>query len=67
MTTPKPATTESRFLVQCGSFKTNEQSESVLATLAFSGIESRVTKGNDCCIRVLSGPFNKEQANTLIR
>ncbi|EOW0743125.1 TPA: SPOR domain-containing protein [Proteus mirabilis] len=67
ITTPKPATTEARFLVQCGSFKTNEQAESVRATLAFSGIESRVTKGNDGWIRVLSGPFNKEQANTLSR
>lgn len=63
-TQPKPAV-EGRFLVQCGSFKNTEQAESVRATLAFSGIESRVTKGNDGWIRVLSGPFSKEQANSV--
>ena len=65
--TPAKPVTESRFLVQCGSFKNTEQAESVRATLAFSGVESRVAKGNDGWIRVLSGPYNKEQANTVSR
>ncbi|MBG3012000.1 SPOR domain-containing protein [Proteus mirabilis] len=65
VTTPKPAVTETNFLVQCGSFKNTEQAESVRATLAFSGVESRVTKGNDGWIRVLSGPYSKEQANSV--
>lgn len=64
---PKPAVTETNFLVQCGSFKNTEQAESVRATLAFSGVESRVTQGNDGWIRVLSGPYNKEQANSVSR
>lgn len=62
---PKPAVATTHFLVQCGSFKNTEQAESVRATLAFSGIESRVTKGNDSWIRVLSGPYSKEQANSV--
>lgn len=65
VTTPKPTVTEAKFLVQCGSFKNTEQAESVRATLAFSGVESRVTKGNDGWIRVLSGPYSKEQANSV--
>ncbi|MBJ2109872.1 SPOR domain-containing protein [Proteus terrae] len=67
VTPTKPAVTEANFLVQCGSFKNTEQAESVRATLAFSGVESRVTKGNDGWIRVLSGPYNKEQANSVSR
>lgn len=67
VTPPKSAVTEARFLVQCGSFKNTEQAESVRATLAFSGVESRVTKGNDGWIRVLSGPYSKEQANSVSR
>lgn len=67
VTPPKPAVTEANFLVQCGSFKNTEQAESVRATLAFSGVESRVTKGNDGWIRVLSGPYSKEQANSVSR
>ncbi|MEQ5326091.1 SPOR domain-containing protein [Proteus sp. fly-1008] len=67
VTPPKPAVIEAKFLVQCGSFKKTEQAESVRATLAFSGVESRVTKGNDGWIRVLSGPYSKEQANSVSR
>lgn len=67
VTPPKSAVTEANFLVQCGSFKNTEQAESVRATLAFSGVESRVTKGNDGWIRVLSGPYSKEQANSVSR
>ncbi|MBG6031052.1 SPOR domain-containing protein [Proteus hauseri] len=67
VTPPKAAVTEANFLVQCGSFKNTEQAESVRATLAFSGVESRVTKGNDGWIRVLSGPYSKEQANSVSR
>lgn len=58
---------ENRFMVQCGSFKNTEQAESVRATLAFAGVESRVTKGSDGWIRVLSGPYSKDQANSLRR
>ncbi|WP_109392125.1 cell division protein FtsN [Proteus cibi] len=67
VTPPKATVTEANFLVQCGSFKNTEQAESVRATLAFSGVESRVTKGNDGWIRVLSGPYSKEQANSVSR
>lgn len=65
VTPTKPAVAEGRFLVQCGSFKNTEQAESVRATLAFSGVESRVSQGNDGWIRVLSGPYSKEQANSI--
>lgn len=63
---PKPIA-ETKFIVQCGSFKNMEQAESVRATLAFSGVESRVTKGNDGWIRVLSGPYDKAQAGSVSR
>ncbi len=43
-------------VVQCGSFRTAEQAESVQATLAFSGIESRVSAGGGWH-RIVLGPI----------
>ncbi|WP_406701544.1 cell division protein FtsN [Sodalis sp.] len=45
-----------RWLVQCGSFKTTNQAESVRAKLALAGIESHITTGGGWS-RVLLGPY----------
>lgn len=69
--TPPPAQSESKpanslqnMLVQCGSFRTAEQAESVRATLAFSGIESRVAAGGGWH-RIVLGPYSKATAEKM--
>lgn len=47
----------SRWIVQCGSFKGNDQAESIRAQLAFEGFESRVTTAGGWN-RVIMGPYN---------
>ncbi|HHR6307567.1 TPA: cell division protein FtsN [Providencia alcalifaciens] len=65
---PKPETTPvnkmQNMIVQCGSFKTAEQAESVRATLAFAGIESRVTTGGGWH-RIMLGPYSKSTAESM--
>ncbi|WP_272522220.1 cell division protein FtsN [Providencia sp. PROV202] len=65
---PKPETAPvnkmQNMLVQCGSFKTAEQAESVRATLAFAGIESRVTAGGGWH-RIVLGPYSKSTAENM--
>ncbi|MTC60689.1 cell division protein FtsN [Providencia rustigianii] len=58
---PAPVNNMQNMLVQCGSFKTAEQAESVRATLAFSGIESRITSGGGWH-RIVLGPYSKSTA-----
>lgn len=60
----KPANNLQNMLVQCGSFREAEQAESVRATLAFSGIESRVTAGGGWH-RIVLGPYSKETAEKM--
>ncbi|TCV93466.1 cell division protein FtsN [Biostraticola tofi] len=49
--------TAQRWLIQCGSFKTMDQAESVRAQLAFAGIESRITS-NGGWNRIMLGPYS---------
>ncbi|MDN2488233.1 cell division protein FtsN [Kosakonia sacchari] len=70
--TPKaqPQTTEKkddrRWLIQCGSFKGQDQAETVRAQLAFEGFDSRITSNNGWN-RVVMGPVKgKESADATI-
>jgi cell division protein FtsN len=60
----KPANNMQNMLVQCGSFRTADQAETVRATLAFSGIESRVTAGGGWH-RIVLGPYSKSTAEKM--
>ncbi|PHM38619.1 cell division protein FtsN [Xenorhabdus innexi] len=63
----KAETNESRLMLQCGSFRTMEQAESVRANLALAGIESKITT-KDSWNRVVLGPYkNKESAEKMHR
>ncbi len=55
--TETPKEKPQRWLVQCDSFKTIDQADSVRAQLAFAGIESRITPGGGWN-RVLLGPYS---------
>ncbi|WP_275075530.1 cell division protein FtsN [Providencia rettgeri] len=61
---PKSANNMQNMLVQCGSFRTTDQAESVRATLAFAGIESRVTEGGGWH-RIVLGPYSKSTAEKM--
>lgn len=50
-----------KWLVQCGSFRSTDQAESVRAQLAFGGVESRITAGGGWN-RVLLGPYSSRAA-----
>ncbi|MDE1482411.1 cell division protein FtsN [Xenorhabdus bovienii] len=63
---PKPAINESKLMLQCGSFRTIEQAESVRASLAFAGIESQITT-KDNWNRVVVGPYKNKEAAEKIR
>ncbi|PDO83150.1 cell division protein FtsN [Kosakonia pseudosacchari] len=70
--TPKaqPQTAEKkddrRWLIQCGSFKGQDQAETVRAQLAFEGFDSRITSNNGWN-RVVMGPVKgKESADATI-
>jgi len=60
----KPTNSLQNMVVQCGSFRTAEQAESVQATLAFSGIESRVSAGGGWH-RIVLGPYSKSTAEKM--
>ena len=66
---PKPATEKKddrRWMVQCGSFKSVDQAETVRAQLAFEGFDSRITSNNGWN-RVVMGPIKgKENADNTI-
>ena len=67
---PKPQTAEKkddrRWMVQCGSFKSVDQAETVRAQLAFEGFDSRITSSNGWN-RVVMGPIKgKENADNTI-
>ncbi|WP_374052032.1 cell division protein FtsN [Xenorhabdus taiwanensis] len=58
-------TNEAKLMLQCGSFRTMEQAESVRANLAFAGIESQITT-KDNWNRVVLGPYkNKASAEKM--
>ncbi|MDC9615092.1 cell division protein FtsN [Xenorhabdus khoisanae] len=64
-TKPKPETNGTRLMLQCGSFRTMDQAESVRASLAFAGIESQITT-KDNWNRVMLGPYkNKASAEKM--
>ncbi|WP_099111249.1 MULTISPECIES: cell division protein FtsN [Xenorhabdus] len=64
---PKTETNGSRIMLQCGSFRTMEQAESVRANLALAGIESKITT-KDSWNRVVLGPYkNRESAEKMHR
>ncbi|RDK86693.1 cell division protein FtsN [Enterobacillus tribolii] len=50
-----------KWMLQCGSFRSADQAESVRAQLAFEGIESRITSGGGWN-RVLLGPYSTRAA-----
>lgn len=57
---------ERRWLLQCGSFKGQDQAESVRAQLAFEGFDSRITNNNGWN-RVVIGPLKgKENADSTL-
>lgn len=57
---------ERRWMVQCGSFKSVDQAETVRAQLAFEGFDSRITSSNGWN-RVVMGPIKgKENADGTI-
>ncbi|EKT61240.1 cell division protein FtsN [Providencia sneebia] len=60
----KPVNNLQNMLVQCGSFRTSSQAESVQATLAFSGIESRIAEGGGW-YRIVLGPYTKPTAEKM--
>ncbi|OBU11851.1 cell division protein FtsN [Morganella psychrotolerans] len=60
----KPKAEAERWLIQCGSFRETEQAESVRASLAFSGLESRVSQGGGW-YRVMLGPYDKSAAQSV--
>lgn len=61
---PKPVNNMQNMMVQCGSFRTSDQAESVRATLAFAGIESRVAAGGGWH-RIVLGPYSKSTAEKM--
>ncbi|GKX64203.1 Cell division protein FtsN [Pragia fontium] len=73
--TPPPAATSQtaaqaqnqRWIIQCGSFRTVEQAESVKVGLAFSGIGSRISSSGGWN-RVVLGPYsNKDEADKTLQ
>lgn len=53
-----------RYILQCGSFRRNEQAEQMRATIAFAGLEAqvRLSEGrNGSWYRVLLGPFDSKR------
>lgn len=50
-----------RWMVQCGSFKSTDQAESIRAALAFEGFESRITTGGGWN-RVVIGPYKERSS-----
>ncbi len=60
----KPINNMQNMMVQCGSFRTADQAESVRATLAFAGIESRVAAGGGWH-RIVLGPYSKSTAEKM--
>lgn len=52
------------YKMQCGSFKTNAQAESLKAKMAFSGIESKIKTAqgkNNTWYQVVLGPYSKKR------
>ncbi|PHM39537.1 cell division protein FtsN [Xenorhabdus mauleonii] len=62
----KTAANDARLMLQCGSFRTMEQAESVRASLAFAGIESQITT-KDNWNRVVLGPYNNKNSAEKMR
>ncbi|MBY5993178.1 SPOR domain-containing protein [Ferrimonas balearica] len=52
------------FLMQCGSFRTDDQANAMRATIAFQGIESQVRRSegsNGVWYRVVLGPYERKR------
>lgn len=65
-TSTKPEANEVKLMLQCGSFRTMEQAESVRASLAFAGIESQITT-KDNWNRVVLGPYKNKASAVKMR
>ncbi len=50
------------FFVHVGAYKTPDEAETIRAKIAFSGLDSDVSRGNDGYFRVRVGPFKTEAA-----
>ena len=48
------------FFVLVGAYKTPDEAETIRAKIAFSGLDSSVSHGNDGRYRVRIGPFHSE-------
>lgn len=57
-TTVQPQTPD--FFVLVGAYKTPDEAETIRAQIAFSGLDSSVSHGNDGRYRVRIGPFHSE-------
>ena len=57
-TTVQPQTPD--FFVLVGAYKTPDEAETIRAKIAFSGLDSSVSHGNDGRYRVRIGPFHSE-------
>ncbi|PHM72779.1 cell division protein FtsN [Xenorhabdus kozodoii] len=62
----KPTANEAKLMLQCGSFRTMEQADSVRASLAFAGIESQITT-KDNWNRVVLGPYKHKASAEKMR
>ncbi|WP_416776994.1 cell division protein FtsN [Xenorhabdus budapestensis] len=63
---PKTKLNEPRLMLQCGSFRTIEQAESIRASLALVGIESKITT-KDNWNRVVLGPYKSKDSAEKMR
>lgn len=56
-----PQASGQKWIIQCGSFRSQEQAEAVRAKLAFSGITSRISTSGEWH-RVILGPYSERSA-----
>jgi len=63
---PKQAdTSDKEYILQCGSFRKEEQAESMRAKIAFQGLESQIKPSNGkngLWYRVILGPYKRKRA-----
>ena len=55
------ATSDKRYLMQCGSFKIYEQADSMRATMAFVGLEPQIRGSKSGWYRVILGPYDSKR------
>ena len=55
------ATSDKRYLMQCGSFKIYDQADSMRATMAFVGLEPQIRGSKSGWYRVILGPYDSKR------